>query len=379
MSTQHLGNFFHRFETHAHGSSALVVQEFASPGRAFVTPEMLEIFLVLEQIGPVGFEINGQQFLEFDDLFVGQVFRSFEQTPTAAGKQQFLAPGFQFLCLCGADLVDGFAKVGHDMEAVDDLHSLTDNLGNDSQIRFPHVAADKTESCSPFFAKFLEESPQGFLGPFLSDPQQALATGIDLVDQGQIFMAFFPGDFVNAEGHHVFQVAMRQTPCHGHLDRAEDIVPGSLKGNSVLLPGKPFSPLGQKPGISGDQMVFSFGPWHSFHLYPTTYAVDSSHGVKEENSDSPQGSEFKAARWQSMIARTALPAAGADWLAPFSRANLNVERCSHFPCNAPADRAIHKTSMQLHPIRYTFELHPVFFLLGHGFLGRFPSYFYKIP
>ena len=101
MRTQHLGNFFHRFETRAHGSSALVVQEFASPGRAFATPEMLEIFP--EQIGPDGFEINGQQFLEFDDLFVGQVFRSFEQTPAAAGKQPFFAPIFQLLCLCGAD------------------------------------------------------------------------------------------------------------------------------------------------------------------------------------------------------------------------------------------------------------------------------------
>jgi hypothetical protein len=146
-------------------------------------------FVGTEQIGPDGFEINGPQFLEFDDLFVGQVFRSFEQTPTAAGKQQFFAPSFQLLCLCGADLVDGFAKVGHDMEAVDDLHSLTDNLGNDSQIRFPNVAADKTESCGPFFAKFLEESPQGFLGPFLSDPQQALAT-----DSVYIWVAsrFFP-------------------------------------------------------------------------------------------------------------------------------------------------------------------------------------------
>jgi hypothetical protein len=369
MSTQHLGNLLHRLEPGTHGSSTPIIQEFASPGGTYVTPEALEIFL--EQIGPDGFEVDSQQFLEFDNLLVCQVFRPFEQTPTAAGKYRFFSSGLQLPRLRGSDLVDSFAKVGHNVEAIDDLHSLTGNLDNDSQIGFPHIAADKTESCGTFFAEFLEEPPQGFLGPFLSDPQEAFATGVDLIDQGQIFMSFLPGDFVNAEGQHVFQVAMRQPPCHGHLDRAEYIFPRGLEGNSGLLPGKPFGPLGQKPGVSGGQMVFPIGPGHSFHLYPAIGAVDSSHGVKEENSDSPQRDEFKAAKRQSIVARTALSATRADWPAAFPRADLDVERCSHFPCDTPADRAIYKTSMQLYPIQYTFELHPVFSSLAMDFLVEF--------
>lgn len=201
MSTQHLGNLLHRLEPGTHGSSTPIIQEFASPGGTYVAPEVLEIFL--EQIGPDGFEVDSQQFLEFDNLLVCQVFRPFEQASTAAGKYRFFSSGLQLPRLRGSDLVDSFAKVGHNVEAIDDLHSLTGNLGNDSQIGFPHIAADKTESCGTFFAEFLEEPPQGFLGPFLSDPQEAFATGVDLIDQGQIFMSFLPGDFVNAEGQHV--------------------------------------------------------------------------------------------------------------------------------------------------------------------------------
>jgi hypothetical protein len=365
MSAQHLGHLLHRLEPRPRGSLTPVIQEFAGPSRAFVSPEPLRIFF--EEISPNGFEIGGQQVLELDHLLVSQIFGPFEQTPATAGKNGLFPLGPQLSGFCSPDFVYSLAKVAHDMEAVDDVNGLARNLAHGPQVRLPHVAADETKLARPFFAEFLEKLPQGFLGSLSPDPQKPLATGVNLIDQGQVFMAFLPSDFIDPDRCHSLKAAMRQSPSDGHLDRPVDIVPSGLEGNGNLLPGKPFRPAGEKPGVCGSQMVLPFGPGDPFHFDPAAGTADPPHCIQEEHGNAPQGHELKTAPPEDIVARPEPATAGADRADALSGAYLDFQ--DHLlPQITAVDCAIHKTSMQLDPVQDRFELHPVFPSFGFGIL-----------
>ena len=83
MRPQHFCHLFHRLDPGAHRSGAPEVEKLSGPGRALVLPELLKI--LLEQIGPDRFEVAGQEFLEFDALFFGEVLWPFENAPAASG------------------------------------------------------------------------------------------------------------------------------------------------------------------------------------------------------------------------------------------------------------------------------------------------------
>ena len=88
----------------------------------------------------------------------------------------------------------------HDMETIQNMQGLPGDLGDHAKVRLPHVAADEPEPCGALLAELLEELPKGLMGALSADPQQSPATGIELVDEGQIFMPFFPGDLVDTDG-----------------------------------------------------------------------------------------------------------------------------------------------------------------------------------
>jgi hypothetical protein len=64
--------------------------------------------------------------------------------------------------------------------------------GDDLQIRFPHVAAHKSQSCDHLRSQHLQAAPQGDLGSPFSHPQQSSATSIDLVNDGQKTIRLLP-------------------------------------------------------------------------------------------------------------------------------------------------------------------------------------------
>ena len=100
----------------------------------------------------------------------------------------------------GADLVQSLVHLGDDVEAVEDMQRLGAFLADDLQIGFPHVGADEHDLRSEFFADDGEESLEGFDGSFLADPEQAGDAQVDLVDQGQVFVAFGVLDFIDSDG-----------------------------------------------------------------------------------------------------------------------------------------------------------------------------------
>jgi len=66
----------------------------------------------------------------------------------------------------------------------------------------------------------------------------------DLIDQGQILVAFGVLDFVDADGIDGAEGAVLQSIGDDILDGIEDFIPGSTEGLGGFFPGKPAGPTG---------------------------------------------------------------------------------------------------------------------------------------
>ena len=108
----------------------------------------------------------------------------------------FHPPGF-----AGPHVVDGFAQLLHDVEAVEDVDRPAGLLGQHLEIRLPQVAAHEPQArCRMSSPEQFQAAAQAVFGSLAADPQQALAAGVDLVDQRQVVMAASPLDLVDADG-----------------------------------------------------------------------------------------------------------------------------------------------------------------------------------
>ena len=98
-----------------------------------------------------------------------------------------------------ADLIDRIAHVLSDVKPVQDVEGMPGLLGDDFEIRLPHVAADESERGGPLPSEPAEEPDQGLGTSVLADPQQALARRVDLVDEREELAPALPMDLVDAD------------------------------------------------------------------------------------------------------------------------------------------------------------------------------------
>ena len=97
------------------------------------------------------------------------------------------------------------------------------------------------------------------------------------------------------------------------LDSVKNLPPGSAKCFSRLFPGKTARPTGEEEHVSLGQRAFALTPRNFFdHNGTAAAAVDTPHGVKQEDEESPQGDELKAAFGELIVAGSRLMAARAD-------------------------------------------------------------------
>jgi len=111
------------------------------------------------------------------------------------------------------------------MEAIEDMQRLGTFLADHVQVGLPHVGADELDLGRELFSDDIEETLKGFKRAFLADPKQAGDPLIDLVDQGQVFMAFGILDFIHPDGADRLQGAMLQAPADHILDGITHLVP----------------------------------------------------------------------------------------------------------------------------------------------------------
>src|SRR5258707_8680059 len=118
----------------------------------------------------------------------------------------------------------------------EDMQSLGASFADELQVRFPHIGADEAELGNDLLAHGRKESLEGLDGPFLAHPEQTGDANIDLVDQGQILVAFGVLDFVHADSVDLAQRSVIQSPGDDVFNCIENLVPGSPKCLRRLFP-----------------------------------------------------------------------------------------------------------------------------------------------
>lgn len=358
VSPQHLRHFFHRFEPGAHGSGAPLVEEDTGPAKMDIVPEALEV--LLEQVGPDGFKVAVQQVAQFVHLFIGEIFRPFEQAPTAFGQHRLFSFGLEFPGFLGPDLVDGFAHVAHNMEAVEDVDRVDGLLGNHTQIRFPHIAANKLQLFTSFRPEPVKKAPEYPGGPVGADPEQALFPGVQLINQGYelVFSALAPAYFIGTDCGNTVQITVGKSPFNGHFHRANHGVPTGHEGYRHFLPAHPLGPSGQKPGVGGGQPVLASGPRHFFHLDPAAVrAINPARTVEEKDRNPPQGDILEAPLGHGIVAGAFPAAARADRPAAAFGSQGDLQSQTAVPAQFAS--VVYKTWLFFDPVQDSLDLHPV--------------------
>ena len=354
---EHFCHLLHRLEPGAHGSCAPRIEKLACPKWGNVFPEALKV--LFEQICPDGFDVIREQILKSLHLVVGQIFRTLQQAPATSCQQRFFPLGLEFLGFFRSDLVNGLAHVAHHMKPVEDVDRCGGHLGYDSQIGFPHVAADKPQILAPLLAKPFEETPECPGGSVASYPEQPSFSCVELVNQGdELLFALSPANLIGADGHDTAQVSMHKPPLDRHLHRTNDTVPTGMKYLGNLLPAQPFRPSGEEPGVGGGEVTFPLRPRQPLNLHATVRTVNPARGIEEENQNPPQRDELETPLPQSVIAGASMPAPRTDC----QLAALGTKRyfqSKHSGYRAPFACIIDKTWLFLDAIQDSLYLHPV--------------------
>src|SRR5262249_35088964 len=89
-----------------------------------------------------------------------------------------------------------------------------------------------------------EEPLEGFDGAFLTNPEQAGDTQVDLIDQSQVFVALGILDFIKADGVDLAERAMREAPGDDMLNGIKNLFPGGAKRLSRFFPREAARPTG---------------------------------------------------------------------------------------------------------------------------------------
>ena len=118
---------------------------------------------------------------------------------------------------------------------------------------------------------------------------------VDLIDQGQVLVAFGVLDFIDADGIDRTERAVQQSIGDDILDGIEDLVPGSAEGLGGFFPGQPARPTGQKQHVGMGQLVFAIAPGNLLDEHGLAAgARDAPHRVEEEDQEAPERDGFVA-------------------------------------------------------------------------------------
>ena len=243
------------------------------------------------------------------------------------------------------------------MEAVEHLHCLRGALCDHLQVGLPHVRAHEVQGCAACGAEPVEEALQGCGLAFASDPQQALAVAIDLIDQRQVALPAAARELVDADGFDVGEVAVGEAPVDGPAHGPMDGVPGGGERGGHLLPRQALGPPGEAPGVGIGQSVLAGGPREGLDPHAAARAGHAAHGVEEDHGDVPQGHEVEAPDRQRVVARGRAPALRAfrAGSGTGTYADLDAQpRVLHQP-----HRFVDERRVLLDPIQDSLELHPV--------------------
>lgn len=244
------------------------------------------------------------------------------------------------------------------MKPVEDIDGTRCLFGNDGQIGFLHVTANKPQLPRSCRAEPVEKFPESFGCPVGPDPKQASFSLVKLIHQGdKLILAFAPADFVDANGRKPVDITMCEPPVDRHFHRPEDRVPTGFKGFGHFLPAQSLAPRGQEPCVRDCKMVLSYSPWQLFDFDATGWTLHSPWSIEEKHRYAPQGDKSKGSDSQHVVPRPPLAALGTDGFA----AGLGPQR--YHQCRrsgiTPFAGVIDKTRLFFNTVQDSFNVHPV--------------------
>ena len=197
MAAQHAGDLLHRLEAGAHDLDAPLVKERAGPVNRSVVPEVVKPFP--QQHGADGPQVVLHELPQAGALLARLILSAFQEQP-ARFREKRLSPALSERADFGAaDLIDRLAQVLGDMKAVQNVERVPGFLGDDVEVRLPHVAADERERRGPLSPEPAEKLEQRLGASVLADPQQTLPRRVDLIHEGQEVAAVLPVDLIDAD------------------------------------------------------------------------------------------------------------------------------------------------------------------------------------
>src|SRR6202049_4167351 len=165
-------------------------------------------------------------------------------------------------------------------------------------------------------------------GGFLADPQQSDAALLDLIDQGEVLVAFGILDLIDADRLDRPEMAVFEPPRHHIFHRLADLVPTGAERHGGFLPGQLACPVGEKQHIGLGELVLAARPWQLFDPHPAGPAIDAPHAVKQQHHEAPERDEFEAAQAEVIIAGGGPMAARAYRLCAAARSHVNLDEAA---------------------------------------------------
>src|SRR5262249_28589817 len=172
-------------------------------------------------------------------VVIAEVFAAAEEQPTRFPEQRVTTLPLQATGFLGPDVVERLVHIGDDMEAIGNMQGLRTVLSGELPIRYRHVRANEGDLGNDLLAHGGEEALEGFDGPLLAHPEQAGDADIDLVDQGQVLVAFGVLNLIYADGVDLSESTVHQTPGDHMFDGVKDLFPGSAERLGPFFPRKP--------------------------------------------------------------------------------------------------------------------------------------------
>src|SRR3990170_1867828 len=356
MLPQAAGDLLHRLDLAPHRAGTPLVQELHGPARAGVLPESLKVFS--QEMAAHALQIVFEQLRELHCLLIREILASLEQTPARVLQHRLIAILLQAGRLGPSHFVQRLIHLLHDVKAVQDVHDLRQLLGNDVQVRLPHVATDKTDGLTRLVVESLEESSQAVLRALSGDPQQSFHPLLDLVDQRQVVMSPLPLDLIHANRLERTEILVEDAPENRVFDRLKDVPPRGAEDCGHFLPGQIFGPTGQEPTIARRQMALSHRPRHTLDRHAAGGAVHPPQGIHEVHGHSPEGHKLKPPLRKPIITGSPTTAARANRPSIPARMQLNLERRLLLACH-PVNFSVHKGLERFNAIEDSLQLHPV--------------------
>jgi len=341
----------HRFDAAAQGALGPDTQERPGPGQGAIAPEVLKG--LLEHPSPAGGQLGAEQAPEFVFGVTPDAAAAPEQFPAHALELGGLRTALQAVAFGAAHLIEGVIEVGGDVEAIQDVQRLAHLGGDHAQVGFPHVTADELHSLDDLRSQDGQPATQRGLGSSRSDPEQAAAVGVDLVDDGQEIVRpqpLAPVDLVHPDGLHCLQDAVGQppldNPIHGPIDR----FPTDAERPGRFPPRQALGPTRQEDHQRNTGRTLAFTPGEVLDPQAVLRTTHPARRIVQMGRNAPQGHEAPRAFRQPVVARSRLLALGTPALAGSVRLQVDVD-AQRGTSSAKLDLTVNKAGETLNPVQ----------------------------